>query len=73
MLPEVILFAQADHVIFGDADFLRPDIVGLVVVLVDGDIWDMKMCIILVNYLRNIMELPLFTTKDRRKKRMERS
>ena len=38
VLPEVILFAQADHVIFGDADFLRPDIVGLVVVLVDGDI-----------------------------------
>ena len=36
-------------------------------------LWDMKMCIILVNYSRNIMELPLFTTKDRRKKRMERS
>ena len=35
-------------------------------------LWDMKMCISLVNYLRNIMELPLFTTKDRRKKRVER-
>ena len=38
MLPEVILFAQADHVVLGDADGLGPDVVGLIVVLIDGDI-----------------------------------
>ena len=38
MLPEVILFAQADHVVFGDADRLGPDIIGLVIVLIDRDI-----------------------------------
>ena len=38
MFPEVILFAQADHVVFGDADRLGPDIIGLVIVLIDRDI-----------------------------------
>ena len=38
MLPEVILFAQADHVVLGDADGLGPDVVGLIVVLIDGDV-----------------------------------
>ena len=38
MLPEVILLAEADHVILGDADFFGPDVVGLVVVEVDRDV-----------------------------------
>ena len=38
MLPEVVLFAQTDHVIFGDADFLRPDVVGLVILLINRDV-----------------------------------
>ena len=38
MLPEVVLLAQADHVILGDADFLRPDVVGLVILLINRDV-----------------------------------
>ena len=38
MLPEVVLFAEAHHVVRGDADGLRPDVVGLIVVLINGDV-----------------------------------
>ena len=38
MLPEVILLAQTDHVILGDADLLRPDVVSLVILLIHGNI-----------------------------------
>ena len=38
MLPEVVLLAQADHVILGDADLLRPDVVGLVILLINRDV-----------------------------------
>ena len=37
-LPEVILFAQTDHVVGGDAAALGPDIIGLVIILVNRDI-----------------------------------
>lgn len=36
MLPEVVFLAEADHVVFGDADVLRPDVPCLIVVFVDG-------------------------------------
>ena len=38
MLPEVVLLAQAHHVIRGDAHLLGPDLVGLVVFLIYRDI-----------------------------------
>ena len=38
MLPEVILLAQTDHVILGDADLLRPDVVSLVILLINRDV-----------------------------------
>ena len=38
MLPEVVLFAEAHHVAFGDADDLSPDVVSLVVLLIDRDV-----------------------------------
>ncbi len=38
MLPEVVLLAETDHVVRGDAHLLGPDVVGLVVLLVHGDV-----------------------------------
>ena len=38
VLPEVVLLAQALHVALRHADLFRPDVPGLVVVLVDGDV-----------------------------------
>ena len=38
VLPEIVLFAQALHVALFHADFLGPDIPGLVVIFIDGDI-----------------------------------
>ena len=38
MLPEVVLLAQTDHVVGGDAHLLGPDVVSLVVLLVDRDV-----------------------------------
>ena len=38
VLPEVVLLAQADHVVLRDADFLRPDVVGLVILLINRDV-----------------------------------
>ena len=37
VFPEVVLLAEADHVIGRDADFLGPDIIGFIIVKVDGD------------------------------------
>ena len=36
VLPEVVFLAEADHVVFRDADVLRPDVPCLVIVFVDG-------------------------------------
>ena len=38
VLPEVILLAEAYHMTLTNADFLCPDVVGLVVVKIDADI-----------------------------------
>ena len=38
MLPEVVLLAQTHHVVRSNAHLLGPDIVGLVVLFVDGDV-----------------------------------
>ena len=37
VFPEVVFLAEADHVIGRDADFLGPDIIGFIIVKVDGD------------------------------------
>ncbi len=36
VLPEVVFLAEADHVVFRNADVLRPDVPCLVVIFVDG-------------------------------------
>ena len=38
VLPEVVLLTQTHHVVRGDANLLGPDIVGLVVLLIDRDV-----------------------------------
>ena len=38
MLPEVVLLAETEDVLSGDADLLVPDLESLVIVLVDGGV-----------------------------------
>ena len=38
MLPEVVLLAETDHVIFRDTDFLGPDVVSLIIIQIDRDV-----------------------------------
>ena len=38
MLPEVVLLAEAENALLGDADLLVPDVEGLVIVQIDGGV-----------------------------------
>jgi hypothetical protein len=38
MLPEIVLFPEAHHMGRVNADLLCPDVVGLVILLIDGNV-----------------------------------
>ena len=55
MLPEVILLAEAEYALRGDAYLVAPDVESLVVVLVDGGVEPVRVD---ANPLRARQELP---------------